>query len=95
MINNQVQVIDKNNRIGAMSGEVGATSEDNHQQQQVVVKSYVTKSNLMFIHFDYFEEDETYGRGRLLQLSQHKWANQTPPQVADQTSLKLFHRWRL
>ena len=75
-----------------MSGEVGATSEDNHQQQQAVVKSYLTKSNLMFIYFEHFEEDETFGRGRLLQLSQHKWANQTPPQVADQMSLKLFHR---
>ena len=78
-----------------MSGEVGATSDDNHQQQQVVGKSYLTNSNLISIYFEHVEEDETFGRGRLLQLSQHKWANQTPPQVADQMSLKLFHRWRL
>ena len=27
------------------------------------------------------KEEEAFGRGRLLQLSQHKWANQSPPQV--------------
>ena len=27
------------------------------------------------------QEEEAFGRGRLLQLSQHKWANQNPPQV--------------
>ena len=60
-----------------MSGEVGATSEETYHQVLVHVSRSLASSDL------YSQEEEAFGRGRLLQLSQHKWSNQNPPQVRD------------